>query len=775
MMLPSKRRRWRVTLTLISILLLAACAEQSLPPTNPYTAAAPQAPSRPFPPTPPHAYLDQPSLVPADAMYFDLINGQLQLTPQELDMLNRNGFVVSDRLAFERFKTAYAYIYWKDLPVLVTTDSILHAIHQTYDDLLKQLESTLLTSRLSDILQRSLEQLRAERGTVDDPKLARIALDLETYLAVPLALLHGPQSVAADTPDFDTYLQWALAADSVEEIQLFGNERKIDFTLFKPRGHYTESEQLQRYFRAMSWLAQIDFRLVEHDASGNPQLNINQLVAAAILRDTIDRAGQRPNWQQFDALFTTFIGRSDNTTLPDLDRFLADAQLRTPGDIAGHAEPARLLELLTTRDYGQQRITGQLLYADASGAEPLPRPVSFMLLGQRFAVDSYMMSNLVFDRLIVGGAKIPRPLPSTLDVMYTLGNDRAAAHLQGELGQYGYQDNLAALRQAVDQYDGSFWISSAYNRWLGAIRALGGDTTGETYPQALRTAAWADKMLHTQLASWAQLRHDNILYVKQSTTGMIACEYPAGYVEPYPEFYTAVRDYALAGLAAFEGFDAAGLPEEEQALRQTAITYFTHLDMVAGQLRTMAEKELRQEPFSTEELAFIKDVTTRTLEPAVIGCGGPTFEERWNGWYPKLFPWDDKSPVLIADVHTNPEDDPSSPLYPPRVLHAATGPVATAILIVDTDKGPCMYVGPAFTYYETIEEGFPPVRLTDEEWTQRLDASPRPAPPQWTASFRLPVAAAPVPLLLPAAPADPAAIPSGEVTIPTVRPPSLAP
>ena len=36
---------------------------------------------------------------------------------------------------------------------------------------------------------------------------------------------------------------------------------------------------------------------------------------------------------------------------------------------------------------------------------------------------------------------------------------------------------------------------------------------------------------------WTQLRHDTILYIKQSMTGVPSCSYPAGYVEPVPLFW----------------------------------------------------------------------------------------------------------------------------------------------------------------------------------------------------------------------------------------------
>jgi hypothetical protein len=93
-----------------------------------------------------------------------------------------------------------------------------------------------------------------------------------------------------------------------------------------------------------------------------------------------------------------------------------------------------------------------------------------------------------------------------------------------------------------------------------------------------------------------------------------------------------------------------------------------------------------------------------------------------------------------------------SSLYPPRVLHVASGPVAPIFFIVDTDEGPTIYVGPAFTYFEIIEEGSQsrsPTRLTDEEWRTRLRDNPYPEVPEWSSSFRLPTENQPILLTLP--------------------------
>jgi hypothetical protein len=650
----------------------------------------------------------------ATVKYFDLINQTFNLTPPEQSLLAENGFVVIDRLAFKDFTTAYGYIYWKDLPVIVTSDSILEVMHQLYEEALIDIEQTTLAKQLTRLLAASRQQLRAKAGNNLDPDLARLYQDLDIYLTVPLHLLDPQQE---EMPEATPYLQLVRAAKGTADVDLFGSRRSIDFSLFKPRGHYADGHVLAPYFQAVSWLALIDFRLLEYDPYGHPRLNPSQIAAAMMLRDTLDQANQRPTWTEIDTFFGHLVGRSDNVTLPDLDRFLADAELKTPGQAIHPPQPKRLQTLLTGRDYGRQRITGQILTVHPELSESLPRPVSFILLGQRFSIDSYIMSSLVYDRLIVDNHKVDRRLPSPLDVMYILGNDRAATHLAAELTTYNYQGNLLALRRSTADYAASFWTDSAYNRWLGAIRILNVETTGAAYPPAMRTAAWADKVLHTQLASWTQLRHNNVLYVKPSFTTGVLCDYPAGYVEPYPEFYAAIQAYALVAEELFA-------PYRPDIAHKSA-----DLAAVTAQLQRLAEKQLDQDPFDADEQRFLKSIAIHKKIP--VGC---TFEPGWTGWYPKLFLRKEKSPALIVDVHTGPHS----------VLHTATGPVATMTFIVETDQGATAYVGPVLTYYEIIEEGLFPRRQTTQDWNIRLNrftVRPPTAPP-WTHSFRMPTSAA---------------------------------
>src|SRR6185503_13401423 len=101
----------------------------------------------------------------------------------------------------------------------------------------------------------------------------------------------------------------------------------------------------------------------------------------------------------------------------------------------------------------------------------------------------------------------------------------------------------------------------------------------------MKTDAWGRRLLSTQLASWAELRHDNVLYAKQSFTAAETCEYPTGYVDPYPAFWTAMERVAHAASNALE---TSGLSIQARA------GIADHLDRMAAtmvRLGAMAERE----------------------------------------------------------------------------------------------------------------------------------------------------------------------------------------
>ena len=75
---------------------------------------------------------------PKTAKNLDLIQASaLKLDAAELAALGKNGFVISDKRRYPHFGYGYKTIYSQDLPVYISADSILQAVHQSYDDMLE--------------------------------------------------------------------------------------------------------------------------------------------------------------------------------------------------------------------------------------------------------------------------------------------------------------------------------------------------------------------------------------------------------------------------------------------------------------------------------------------------------------------------------------------------------------------------------------------------------------------------------------------------------------
>jgi len=90
---------------------------------------------------------------PRSAAGFDLIQAStLALNDAELSVLDQHGLVASEREHFPTFFYGYKSIYAADLPLYVTVDSVLDAVHRSYDDILKNFEYSILQPDLKTFL-----------------------------------------------------------------------------------------------------------------------------------------------------------------------------------------------------------------------------------------------------------------------------------------------------------------------------------------------------------------------------------------------------------------------------------------------------------------------------------------------------------------------------------------------------------------------------------------------------------------------------------------------
>jgi hypothetical protein len=77
-----------------------------------------------------------------------------RLSPDEMALFKKNGFVVSERLGMRSFADAFYRLWKDDLPVFISTDALLQAWHRTYDAMLED---------LAEAAGRLTEQALAER------------------------------------------------------------------------------------------------------------------------------------------------------------------------------------------------------------------------------------------------------------------------------------------------------------------------------------------------------------------------------------------------------------------------------------------------------------------------------------------------------------------------------------------------------------------------------------------------------------------------------------
>jgi len=261
------------------------------------------------------------------------------------------------------------------------------------------------------------------------------------------------------------------------------------------------------------------------------------------------------------------------------------------------------------------------------------------------------------------------------------------------------------------------------------------------------------KTLNTQLASWTELRHDNVLYVKQPYTGLIVCSYPDGFIEPRVNFWERMRDLALRTRDLVAALPADGqFVFEPNSPGDTAFTIsletiyanrINFLDSFAASmtsLRDISVKELSRQPLSSSEVFFIQSLIE---DPRLYGGGTRTF----SGWYPALcymnaraahggwYASSDIWDALVTDVQT----DPAAPLVgdPGCILHEGVG--AVQLLMVAVNWGPgdaCVYAGPVMSHYE-FQLG-PTTRQTDSEWKSQIHAGNATPTPEWTRSYWVP-------------------------------------
>lgn len=633
-----------------------------------------------------------------------------RLSDGQRTVLETNGFVVVPD-GHAEISRIYQTAYWASIPAFVTTDAVLHAFHILYDYALRLAEKQHFIANLRGLNAAMLASAEADYSAAAGSVRGAARQNL-AFFAVATKLLTPDAEVPAPVQDLvGRELALIEAHAGFAQSPIFGYQE--DYSQYVPRGHYTRNADFERYFRAMMWYGQMAFHLKTPDdpEAARRETRGALLIVRALHNAHIDGEPALDVWERIYEPTAFFVGTADDLTVYDY----ADVARQVYGDLPGPgalADDAQLDAFIdAARRLRKPAIVGG--WVDP-GEGPEAVTQSFRFMGQRFIPDSYIFQQLVYDE--VGGAYqgtgVPftmsagiRGFPRGLDVPAALNSAHALAILtnEGDTDYDGYAEQLAKVQDEFAALPEAQWTSNLYWNWLHTLRPLL-EVKGEGYPYFMQTPAWADKDLHTWLGSWTELRHDTILYAKQSHSGIISApEPPRGYVEPQPWVYAR-----LAALTAQmrAGLSRRGLLHDEVAEKLDG------MEQLLLALKTMSEKELRGESLTDDEYLTIHNIG-QTLETLT------TFSEEVEGTVASQA---DSRMALIADVHT----DPNSGL----VLEEGVGDAFPIYVVVLVDGEQMVALGGVFSYFEFKQPMSD--RLTDEAW-QVMD--PKPPRPAWTESF----------------------------------------
>jgi len=682
---------------------------------------------------------DRPSFTPGVAPYTvapDLGNvDNLRLFSDMLledhrQRLAKEGFVVVPA-DYRQMEFCYELNNYPDehLPSFVTADSILHTYHIFFDYCLRVMEVSTLYER-AETLSRGLLQTAAARYGQEGPaEVKEAALRNYAYSLVPVKLLETPES------DWGVTVPEEVAALAQQELGLIEAHEgfkvsptvglKVDYSQFVPRGHYTRSDKLKRYFKAIMWYGLVPVALRNAPGDLMPtQARQAVLLADALLRG---RVGEEPLGKVWEDIYepTAFlVGFADDNTPGDYGKVI-------PGLFGDPVDVARLVPTATLEKLAAQVLKlrpSQIVAVSLTNDAQFPGIPQFRLMGQRFILDSYVFQHMVVP--FVGeagdapndpGAFNKRTFPMGLDVMSALGSQRAyqiadEVYKQTRFANYGKQSRK--LRAEIEKLDDKTWTSSTYYGWLHALKFLLQEKK-EGYPGFMHGVAWTDKQLHAALGSWAELRHDTILYAKQSVVAECGGEGgekeppppPKGYVEPEVLMYWRL---GLLATQLKEGLAARKLLADE-GLAET----FDELISLLKFLQEVSIKELEGKTLTADEyrgIEFYGDTLARLNLYSKRGAAGD-----------EITSMTDKDMAVVADVHTGPIGDGD------YALEEGVGHANEIYAVYPCEGKLLIGRGATFSYYEFTV----PVaeRMTDEQWQERLSGDNKPGPPEWVLGF----------------------------------------
>ncbi|MDR2528440.1 MAG: DUF3160 domain-containing protein [Synergistaceae bacterium] len=643
-------------------------------------------------------------------LVYDASGGHVVKIPSGLfERIARHGFAIDPKPALREYiqvdDMADSYNETDDYEVdFVTTDIFLHAFHLIFDHTLQKLERVYLAPALNAGLKAAVSELTEIKGALSGDALSSWETAHDMF-SISLSLLEDAQN---STPGFSSRAAGELllirAAEGITDSPLTG--QKLDYTLFKPRGHYTLTPEFQRYFRAMSYIGAAELSLFKETEDKTLRPILENVRTAALISLVLD--AQEKSWEAFEEPIGFLVG-VPNSGDPKAFRALARKRLGEPGKVESYKNLSDEARLSALAEDIRIAIKGPMIQSvikiDKADSDFENRAPVFRISGKRFTWDAYVMNRLTSPR--VGTDELPRNIPEGTDIMAALGSDAADEYSRKNDSVISYRENLEALKSETADYLSK--ERTVYARWLSTFAAGFRRSGSEQF--FYNAPAWRWKKVSTYLASWAEMKHDTILYAEQSAAemgdggwyaGRFAPPEPRGYVEPDPQVFGALLK-AVEELAAFiDKYDMEPPPSEEDENFMRTYSCKEKLRSFATLLegaRDIAQKEAEGAEITPEDYMTIKTIARGFLGEMLLPETGQFYGDD---------ALEQLKMALVADAATNGQDM--------TALEVATGtPRKIYVFVNDKPGGARLARGYVYSYYE-FERPLSEGRMTNEEW-----------------------------------------------------------
>lgn len=692
------------------------------------------------------------------------------LTTSELDNLKENGIIFKETT--KSFPQLYLDLYNNDMPVFVTSDSMLFALHKFYDTWLKNVEKTNLIKKLSLLCQSILDELYTITPT---PENSMYLQHLEVYFMVPLVImsLNNELSETINETQVKLYTDSEFAnmidngndsrqyfgdVDNIDKLQLlfkfynypnkctwtyastverdeklfnlynqfkipdtnepinfkFGGKALFDSmikniatfqdielnlcdvkikmmgSLFKPRGHYTESLELKKYFMAFTWLSTLEINVDHKEES------IKSLLLGAIVAKISEKYLVAIN--ELQDFISLIIGKSDGYTLGSflelINKYIPSCK-SLDETISWLLENNTLLWKNVMNGPYQKPVLGK--FGDIDGDDK--HELSFSLFGCGTQIDNTIISQFVDNNLVEeNGNILKRKFLSIYDLCYTLFGNKSVKNKINDLMNnvnvkqrdgYQYTNHLEAIAKQCDEH---VFDKTLYAQELKMLRTL---VTDKLDISPFNLPSWNEKQAITQIAHYAELRHDNCLYVKEVCGMMCLCQYPDLLVEPVPTFWKEMLTFVNMMKCMVEKDS-----RDEQILNNFVDiieTFIAYLDLYVN--NKIIDDDIMEK---------LKLIIASYIEGSGSDIG-------YSGWYGNLFhdvEQEMNPKPEVSSFFTGVNDDRG----PGGIIHIGTGPCKLMYLLVNdpnTNERKIM-MGPTYSAYTCMMDYG--VRLNDDEW-----------------------------------------------------------